>query len=339
LIVENNPDTKAYVLPTILSVCLHAGVVILTLISWPSMSEHEPVAAHIQARILDQDMLKQIMAAKDPSQPVTPEPEQTIVKPPVVTEQQTEQEKLAEQRRQAEAEQQKQREAERKLEAEQARQDAIALKKKQKEEKKQQVEKELAAKKAREEKERDRRLAEQKKQEEEAQAERERRAEQKRREEEKLVAERKKAELESRLKQQREKARLEKIQQEELALSQQAAEFEKALLAKAQAQESAKRQRLELSELEKFTVQIKMVVEQAWILPPGDNSGLQATLNLRLAPTGDLVEATVTKSSGNRAYDISLKSAAYAVNRYPVTKDRQLFEREFRNMYLNFITE
>jgi colicin import membrane protein len=340
---RKSANTEPCIFPVLMSVGLHIGIVLLTLISWPTFSTPEPIAPHIQARILDKDMLRQLMkpvepvsapALKSPSEKVLPEPKPDPKPKP-------DKEKI-EQQRQAEKQKEKLRKKQ-EAEAQRKQQEAIALKnKKREEEQKKRLEmekkkkelaeelaKKLAQKQAKEKIEQEKRLTEEKK----------RREDEIKKAEEQRLAEIKRLELENRLKEEREKARLEKIQKEELALQQQAAQFERALLAKVEAEESAKRRQRELTEIEKFTIQIKFAVEQAWILPPGDNSGLKATLNLRLAPSGDLIEAKITKSSGNSAYDISLKSAAYNVARYPVTKDSRLFDREFRNMYLNFSTE
>ncbi|NTV37782.1 MAG: exodeoxyribonuclease VII large subunit [Anaerolineales bacterium] len=74
-------------------------------------------------------------------------------------------------------------------------------------------------------------------------------------------------------------------------------------------------------------------VEQQWIRPPGSSRGLECTLELRLEPTGDVVEGSVrvVSGSGSAAFDGSAIAAVYKASPLPVPSG-QAFEllRHFR---------
>ena len=169
-------------------------------------------------------------------------------------------------------------------------------------------------------------------------AEERRLAEQKRKEDAKRLAEKKKLELKNRLKEEREKVRLEKNRREEIALQQQASELENVLLAKAQAEASAKQRQKELSEIDRHKWAIYQAIRQSWLEPPGDITGLEAHLALELLPTGEIHSVKIKKSSGNTAFDRSALNAAYKAGKsnFSVPRNSRLFNENFRNMTLKF---
>ncbi|OZG72112.1 protein TolA [Hahella sp. CCB-MM4] len=315
-------NQNEYLGPAIFSVCLHVGIVILALISWPSLSKPDPVKPHIKAVIVDEAMLEQMKQAL-PKPAVQEKP-----KPPEVDTRK----QMEEARRKAE--EAKKAEAARKAAAERKKQEAIALKKKQEADKKK--------------KEEDKKLAEAKRLDEQKKAEEKRKTEQKRKEEEKRLAEEKKRQeelkkqeeekrkaLEQKLIAEREQARLEKAKQEELALQQQAMELEKMLQQQQQQQAAEKQHQQDVTELERYRALIYEAIKSKWIRLDGAK-GLVAHIQLKLLPTGELQSATIAKSSGVQAFDQSALSAAYAVRKYPVPSDSRLFEKEFRNLTLIF---
>ena len=61
-------------------------------------------------------------------------------------------------------------------------------------------------------------------------------------------------------------------------------------------------------------------IEQQWIRPPGSSRGLECTLELRLEPTGDVVNGSVrvVSSSGSDEFDRSAVSAVFSAAPMPV---------------------
>ena len=80
------------------------------------------------------------------------------------------------------------------------------------------------------------------------------------------------------------------------------------------AAESAKREAF------RFGALIGDRVEQQWVRPPGSSRGLECTLELRLEPTGDVVEGSVrvVSGSGSAAFDGSAIAAVYKASPLPV---------------------
>jgi colicin import membrane protein len=62
-----------------------------------------------------------------------------------------------------------------------------------------------------------------------------------------------------------------------------------------------------------------------------------------LIPSGDVVNVSVSKSSGNDAFDQSAVAAVRRVGKFPYLKELektpQVFERNFRRLQLNFSPE
>lgn len=179
-------------------------------------------------------------------------------------------------------------------------------------------------------------LAARKKREEEeakALAEKKRRAEQQRRQEE----EKKKKEEQLRLaKLEREKE--EKRKAEELRKKKEAEERarreaeEKKLQAKLEAERrEADRKARAQSALAGVIPAIRQAVSRNWIRPPNARPGLEATVLVTVTPTGEVISAKVTASSGDRIFDRSVENAILKASPLPIPKDRDLYEffREF----------
>jgi len=317
---------KQYLGPAVFSIALHIGFAALVLINWPALSTPETVQPHLQAMIVDEDMLKRMQQNLPKPEPVKPKVEPEKSKPEEDTSRKEMEEALKrveEGKKAAEA-------------AEKKKQEAIALqkkqdakKKKQDEIKKRQAEKEQAEAKrlAAQEKEKvQRKLAEAKQREEE---------ERKREEEEKrLEIEQRKA-MKKKLIEEREKAKREKARQEELLLQREALQLEQMMQQQQQQDAAAKQLEHDQTELEKYQALILESIKRKWF-KRDDYVGLVAQIKLKLLPNGELLSATIAKSSGKPAFDQSALSAAFAVKKYPVPGDNRLFEKEFRNMTLVF---
>ncbi len=197
------------------------------------------------------------------------------------------------------------------------------LKRKQQKEKKtlQQLA-EAKRKKAREEA---RRLAELKKRQQEEKA-RLAKLEKARREAEKkrLEEQKKKREEEERKKRLAE----EKKRQQEEAKRQAEAE------ALRQQQLAQQRQRINRQAAE-ATAKVKQKVERYWLKPASYQSGLSCTIQVRVIPGGEVVEAKVIQSSGDRAFDRSAEVAVRKASPLPIPDDPALFSRfrEFKFIF------
>ncbi|MEX0963337.1 MAG: cell envelope integrity protein TolA [Pseudohongiellaceae bacterium] len=59
------------------------------------------------------------------------------------------------------------------------------------------------------------------------------------------------------------------------------------------------------------TALIQQLVQEQWSRPPSARNGMRAILQIRMLPTGELVDATITESSGDPAFDRSAENAVY----------------------------
>jgi len=220
-------------------------------------------------------------------------------------------------RQKEEAKKQKQLEAQKKLEE-------LLNKKKEEEQrlaeiKKHQEEEKKKAEEVKKKKEQERqKLAKMQQQEEErkkaeAKAEQERReAEQKKKED----AERKrKAEEEKRKKELEAKREREKELQQQL--------------------EQERMQRRVNSALAQYIPIIRQKVSRNWNRPAGLRDDIEAHVNVRLSPTGEVLSAQVVKSSGNPVFDRSVENAVLKASPLPIPQEKGVNE-EFRNLTLKF---
>jgi colicin import membrane protein len=209
----------------------------------------------------------------------------------------------AEEKKQAEA--RKQAEAKKKAEAEKKRQ---AEEKKQAEARKQaEAKKKAEAEKKRKEKEEAERKAEEKKQAEaRKQAEAKKKAEAEKKRKEKEAAERKAAEKEM-------QDRL-AAEQEHLATQRRSA-----------------MQRM----IDEYVLYIQEKVQRSWIRPPSGGGELSCTVEVRLIPSGEVIDAQIVRSSGNSAFDRSVEAAVFKASPLPVPPDPDVME-QFRTLRFEF---
>jgi len=211
--------------------------------------------------------------------------------------------KLAEQRRQEEAEQRRVAEAEQKRKAE------AEAKAKAEAEKKRKAEAEARAKTE----------AEQKRK---AEAAAKVKAEQKR-----------KAEAEAKAKAEAEKKR--KAEAEAKAKAK-AAEEQRRREAELQAQVAAEQEEARArSALSEYIPYIQDKVNRNWLRPAGSAAGLSCLIKVRLIPGGDVVSATVVRSSGDPLFDRSVETAVLKASPLPLPTDASLFNH-FREINFNF---
>ena len=107
--------------------------------------------------------------------------------------------------------------------------------------------------------------------------------------------------------------------------------------------EEAARQQAEVAaaQTQSYVNMIAARVEQNWSRPPSARRGMTATLLIQLVPTGQVVNVTVIKSSGNAAFDRSAEQAVRRVDRFTELQNMppKLFEQNFRQLKLEFKPE
>ena len=192
---------------------------------------------------------------------------------------------------------------------------------------------------------------ERRKKQEREQQERERKAEdEKRRQEQAKATEQKRKEDDKRKAAEAEKKRKDEAQQAEVkkkketeerrksaesSLKEQLAREEKERgEAKAKAEQVARAQ----SELARVEGLIRQKVERNWVRPAGWTKGMECVVRVRLAPTGEVINAMIARSSGSPAFDRSVENAVYKASPLPLPEDKTLFEH-FREMELRFRPE
>jgi colicin import membrane protein len=250
----------------------------------------------------------------------------------------------AEVKRQKQLEEQKQREVQEKLKraeeqakaAEEKRQQedkrAAEVKRQREEQARKQAEEkrkaEVAARqKAEAEKQRKAAEAEKQRQEE---AKRKAEAEKKRQDEAKRKAEAEK----QRQEEAKRKAEAEKKRQEEAARK--AAEQEmQARLAAEQERMATQRRSAMQRMIDEYVLYIQEKVQRSWIRPPSSGSELSCTVEVRLIPSGEVIDAQIVRSSGNAAFDRSVEAAVFKASPLPVPPDAEVME-QFRSLRFEF---
>lgn len=87
-----------------------------------------------------------------------------------------------------------------------------------------------------------------------------------------------------------------------------------------------------------YVASITERIERNWSRPPSARTGMQCELLIQLVPTGQVVQVTIIKSSGNTAFDRSAEQAVKKVERFPEIKEMpaEVFERSYRKLTLIF---
>ena len=104
---------------------------------------------------------------------------------------------------------------------------------------------------------------------------------------------------------------------------------------------TAQAARTELQLIQSATGIIQQVVQENWSRPPSARNGMRAILQIRMLPTGELVDVTITQTSGDSAFDRSAETAVYRaapfreLQRLPIT----VFNENFRSLSLIFEPE
>lgn len=84
---------------------------------------------------------------------------------------------------------------------------------------------------------------------------------------------------------------------------------------------------------------IRRKVIQNWRKPPTATQGMSCKISVKLLPSGDVMAASVTRSSGDEVFDRSAENAVRKASPLPVPKDRKLFNKTFKSFNFNFKPE
>jgi colicin import membrane protein len=128
----------------------------------------------------------------------------------------------------------------------------------------------------------------------------------------------------------------EQKKQQELIAKQKAAAAEKA--ANTAKQKAASEARIAQNKQATIsaTAAIQHKVNNRWIKPISSRKGLKCTIRVKLLPSGDVMDASVIRSSGDSVFDRSAENAVRKASPLPVPKDRTLFTTKFRTFTFEF---
>ena len=109
------------------------------------------------------------------------------------------------------------------------------------------------------------------------------------------------------------------------------------LLAEAAEQErlSAQRQSAMQRMIDEYVLYIKEKVQRSWIRPPSSGAELSCTVEVRLIPSGEVIDAKIVRSSGNAPFDRSVETAVFKASPLPVPPDPEVME-QFRTLRFEF---
>ena len=92
------------------------------------------------------------------------------------------------------------------------------------------------------------------------------------------------------------------------------------------------------SEVDKYKILIRQRVSRSWNRPVGIAKGLKCVVRVRLTPSGEVLSASVVRSSGNPIFDRSVEYAVYKAAPLPLPEDPALFDN-FRDIEFLFSPE
>ena len=149
--------------------------------------------------------------------------------------------------------------------------------------------------------------------------------------ERKLAQEKKRAEEERRKKAEIEKKRKAEVKRQRKEAE---AELQDQLLAE-QARLTAQRQSAMQRIISEYVLYIQEKVQRNWARPLDSHDGLSCTVEVRLLPSGDVIDANVVRGSGNPAFDRSVQAAVFKASPLPVPSDPEVME-QFRSLRFEF---
>jgi colicin import membrane protein len=87
--------------------------------------------------------------------------------------------------------------------------------------------------------------------------------------------------------------------------------------------------------VDKYKALIRQRVSRSWSSPVGIAKGLKCVVQVRLTPAGEVLSATVLRSSGNERFDRSVENAVHKAAPLPLPEDPTLFDN-FREIEFVF---
>jgi len=87
--------------------------------------------------------------------------------------------------------------------------------------------------------------------------------------------------------------------------------------------------------IDEYVLYIQEKVQRSWIQPPDSGSGLSCTVEVRLIPGGDVIDARIVRGSGNPVFDHSVETAVFRASPLPVPSDVEVMEK-FRTIRFEF---
>ena len=104
---------------------------------------------------------------------------------------------------------------------------------------------------------------------------------------------------------------------------------------------TAEAARTEYELVQSATALIQQVVQENWSRPPSARNGMRAVLQIRMLPTGELVDANITQASGDPAFDRSAETAVIRAAPFSELQDLPInvFNANFRSLSLIFEPE
>ncbi|MGB1747803.1 MAG: energy transducer TonB [Pseudohongiellaceae bacterium] len=108
--------------------------------------------------------------------------------------------------------------------------------------------------------------------------------------------------------------------------------------AEASAAEAA---RTEFELVQSATALIQQAVQETWSRPPSARNGMRAVLQIRMLPTGEVLDAVITQSSGDPAFDRSAENALFRAAPFRELQSLPInvFNANFRSLSLIFEPE
>ena len=126
--------------------------------------------------------------------------------------------------------------------------------------------------------------------------------------------------------------------EQERSRQQEAERLRQQELAEASAAEAA---RTEFELVQSATALIQQAVQETWSRPPSARNGMRAVLQIRMLPTGEVLDAVITQSSGDPAFDRSAENALYRAAPFRELQSLPIsvFNANFRSLSLIFEPE
>jgi colicin import membrane protein len=86
---------------------------------------------------------------------------------------------------------------------------------------------------------------------------------------------------------------------------------------------------------------IQQLVTENWSRPPSARNGMRAIIQIKMLPTGELVDVIITQSSGDPAFDRSAENAVYRAAPFAelTALPIRVFNQNFRTLSLIFQPE